>query len=57
MLLADLATLCPRFKPEILKTGIVTSRVEVLIKFNKDGHLSQNINYIKQEFGLHSLRS
>ena len=55
MLLGDLSTLCPKFKPEIVKYGIIPDRAATLVKFNKDGHLTQNISYIKQQFNLHSI--
>lgn len=52
MLLADVSNIFPDLTQTLLNAGFIGDRASVLVRFNKDGHLSQNISYVKQQFHL-----
>ena len=52
MLLADISNIYPESKPVLLKADFIPDRAAILMKFNKDGHLSQTISYLRQQFQL-----
>lgn len=52
MLLADISQIYPEFKPKLMEAGFIPDRAAILLKFNKDGHLSQTISYLRQQFQL-----
>lgn len=52
MLLADISNIYPDTKAFLAKTEFIAERTATLVLFNKDGHLSQTIAYVKQQFQL-----
>lgn len=52
MLLGDILTLLPSTAPTLTKCPFIADRTATLIKFNKDGHLNQCVNYMKQQFRI-----
>jgi hypothetical protein len=52
MLLGDISHIYPNERPRLMKTDFIRDRVGTLMQFNKDGHLSQTIAYIRQQFRL-----
>jgi hypothetical protein len=50
MLLGDISSLYPTEIMQHVSTAMISDRVSTLVKFNKDGHLSQTIAYVKQQF-------
>ena len=52
MLLADIAHLFPSEKEKLRQTEFLQDRAMTLVKFNKDGHLTQSLSFMKQEFRI-----
>lgn len=52
MLLADVSNIYPESKAMLSNAEFIADRAAILMKFNKDGHLSQAISYLRQQFQL-----
>jgi hypothetical protein len=52
MLLGDICCFYPTELMKHTSSALLMDRTAILIKFNKDGHLSQTISYVKQQFRL-----
>jgi len=52
MLLADIGSMYPSERSRITNAGFVNDRTATLLRFNKDGHLSQDLGHIRQQLNL-----
>jgi hypothetical protein len=52
MLLADVSSILPNQVGQLAKCTFVADRVASLARYNKDGHLTQCIAYVRQQFRL-----
>jgi hypothetical protein len=52
ILLADIVSFYPSESQSIVQHQYVIDRLEIMSKYNNDGHLTNEIRYIKQQFRL-----
>lgn len=52
MLLADISQLYPNERNALMKEDFIRDRTATLNQFNKNGHLSQTITFVKQQFRI-----
>jgi hypothetical protein len=52
ILLADIVSFYPNECQGIVEPQFILDRLDILTRYNNDGHLSSDIRYIKQQFRL-----
>lgn len=52
ILLTDIVSFYPIQSKEFVKIEYIKESLEIMVKYNNDGHLTQEIRYIKKQFGL-----
>ena len=52
ILLADIASFYPMESRGIIKHEFIADRLAILSKYNNDGHLSNEIKYIRNQFKI-----
>lgn len=52
ILLADIVAFYPYESKEVVQQQYVVDKLDILNRYNNDGHLTQDIGYIRQQFRI-----
>jgi len=52
ILLADIYSFYPQESRLIIQQQYVIDRLDIMVRYNNDGHLTEKINFIKKTFGV-----